>query len=101
MRKWVLVRHRKGGAFWLGIGRNVLHDEDCGAFCVTVSWGWDDDVPWSWLPTLHTGHRGEARTVADLVADLRLWTRAHVSWLGFTVGVDSRRDVRFGMEVDR
>lgn len=66
---------------WWGLSR-VLSASNQVAL-VTAAWGWDNDVPWSWLPTLHVAQSTDLRPELEV----RVKTHAYASWLGFTVGV--------------
>lgn len=50
-----------------------------------VGWGWDDDVPWSWLPTIHQSHTGQQD--GDRV---NIGSHAWLSWLGLSIGHTSK-----------
>ena len=78
--------------FWLGLSlsRAEVHREprqvqqmDTWSLC----WGWDSDVPWSWLPSWH-----RCRRVLLDDGPMVQWGNL-LSWLGFTFGCETAYNV--------
>jgi hypothetical protein len=74
-------------SFWLGLSRRMPAGN--GITLATLAWGFDADVPWSWVPTFHRHHEAVPRLVyrEDGGTENIVAVRCHLSWLGFTVGI--------------
>lgn len=86
--RWIVHTGREHGesAFWLGLSR--LFVETNGVFLVTCgAWGWDADVPWSWLPRFHARSAATQQPARDAVIEVRTTVKLYLSWFGFTVGL--------------
>lgn len=62
-----------------------------GVGVIGVNWGWDEDVPWSWLPAVHQKHEAVRHPNGEVSFHAHVWW----SWLGFTLGGASKSLWRF------
>lgn len=65
---------------WWGLSR--VHTGSNFVALATVAWGHDNDVPWSWWPTLHIAQTAELKEWDEALVK----THGYLSWLGFTIG---------------